>query len=372
MSNRRDFLKKLTLAGVATSSLTQVVNAVSKKKRQKLNLLILGGTGFLGPHTVNAALAQGHQVTLFNRGKTNPHLFPELEKIKGDRNTQDIEKLSGRKFDAVIDTSAYFPRSVKMALNVLKANIKQYLLVSTISVYRDWSVPDMDETSPVGTLQDPSVEKITGETYGPLKALCEKEAERLMPGKVSIIRPGLIVGPGDKTDRFTYWPARVNQGGNILAPGNGKDFIQYIDVRDLAEWMVYCLDSQVTGVYNAQTNGRDITMKQLLDSCVKNINPQAKLTWVDSEFLTDNQVVPWSEMPVWIPAKGEYAGSGTMSSKKAYANGLKQRSMDTVVNDCFQWFSSLPEARQKKLRAGISRDKETKVLNLWKSTQQKS
>ena len=365
MTNRRNFLKNASLTAVAS---TLPFSTLLSAKGKKLNILVLGGTGFLGPHTVKAALAQGHNITLFNRGRTNPALFKDLETIKGDRNTDDIKKLAGRKFDAVIDTSAYYPRSVNMAMEVLKENIDQYLFVSTISVYSSWATKNMDESGAVGTLEDPSTEKVTGETYGPLKALCEQAAEKHMPGKVSVIRPGLIVGPRDKTDRFTYWPVRVAKGGDVLAPGDGSDYIQYIDVRDLGEWMVHCLENKIVGTYNAQSNGADITMKQLLDACVKNINPKANLVWVPTTFLQEQQVTPWQEMPVWIPAEGDYAGAGTLSSAKAYKNGLNERDINVVVKDCYQWFTSLPAERQAKLRAGISVEKESKVLDAWKKS----
>ena len=367
MTNRRNFIKNASLTGavIATLPLSSLVSAGGKK----LNILILGGTGFLGPHTVNAALANGHTVTLFNRGKTNPGLFSQLETIKGDRNTDDVKKLANRKWDAVIDTSAYFPRSVNMALEVLKSNIKQYLFVSTISVYADWSKVGMDENSPTGKIDDPAEEKITGESYGPLKALCEQAAEKHMPGNVSIIRPGLIVGPRDKTDRFTYWPVRIKKGGKILAPGDGNDFIQYIDVRDLSEWMIHCLEHKILGTYNAQSNGADITIGELLKTCVAELNSKAELVWVPTDFLEKHEVAAWQEMPTWIPPKGEYAGSGTMSSKKAYANGLKERPMKKVVRDCYDWFVTLPEERQAKLKAGISAEKEKRVLKAWENHQ---
>ncbi len=363
MPSRRNFIKNasLTAASISTLSLSSLVLSEGKK----LKILVLGGTGFLGPHTVNAAVAQGHTVTLFNRGKTNPNMFPDLEKIKGDRNTDDIKQLAGRKWDVVIDTSAYYPRSVNLAMSALKDNIQQYLLVSTISVYADWSKVGMDETAPVGTLDDPTTETITGTTYGPLKALCEQAAEKHMPGRVTIIRPGLIVGPRDKTDRFTYWPVRIKKGGRVLAPGDGNDFIQIIDVRDLAEWMVYCLNHSIIGVYNAQSNGGDITIKKLLNTCVKELNPSAELVWVDTEFLQQQQVAAWQEMPTWIPPEGDYLGSGTMSSKLAYSNGLKERPLNVIVKDCYDWFASLPKERQAKLRAGISQEKEAKVLKAW-------
>lgn len=366
MTNRRNFLKNASLTAVAASlPISTFLNA----KGKKLNILVLGGTGFLGPHTVNAAIAQGHTITLFNRGKTNPGLFKDLETIKGDRNTDDIKKLAGRKFDAVIDTSAYYPRSVNMAMEVLKDNIGQYLFVSTISVYSSWATKGMDESGEVGKIDDPTTEKVTGATYGPLKALCEQAAEKHMPGRVSVIRPGLIVGPRDKTDRFTYWPARIAKGGDVLAPGDGSDFIQFIDVRDLGEWMIYCSEHQVNGIYNAQSNANDITMKKLLDVCVKTINPKANLIWVPTKFLQEHQVTPWQEMPVWIPPEGDYAGSGSLSSKKAYANGLKERPIKTIVKDCFDWFNTLPKERRSKLRAGISAEKEQKVLTAWKKSQ---
>ncbi|TQV88090.1 SDR family oxidoreductase [Aliikangiella coralliicola] len=371
MSNRRDFIKNATLSSIAAATLplSTVLSANEKNQapRKSLNILIMGGTGFLGPHTVRAALLRGHKVTLFNRGRTNPGLFKQLETIIGDRNTDDVKKLANRKWDAVIDTSAYYPRSINMAMEVLKKNIKQYLFVSTISVYANWPKPGMDESTPVGTIDDPTTEKVTGRTYGPLKALCEKAAEKHMPGNVSVIRPGLIVGPGDKTDRFTYWPIRIRKGGEVLAPGDGSDFIQYIDVRDLGEWMVHCLEHRVTGTYNAQTNGGDITIRQLLEACVNTLNPEAKLVWVPTPFLEKHEVAPWQEMPVWLPAKDNYAGAGSMSSVKAYANGLKQRPIETVVKDCYNWFITLPSSRQTQLRAGLSAEKEAKVLKAWKA-----
>jgi nucleoside-diphosphate-sugar epimerase len=364
---RRNLIKGMALTSLAAVSASN--SSLIMASNRKLKLLVMGGTGFLGPHTVNAALAQGHQVTLFNRGKTNPGMFKQLESIKGDRNTEDINQLSGRYFDAVIDTSAYYPRSINMALEVLKENIKQYLFVSTISVYADWSKPDMDESAPLGSIDDPDTEEVTGETYGPLKALCEQAAEKHMPGRVSIIRPGLIVGPGDKTDRFTYWPVRVKHGGEVLAPGDAQDVIQYVNVGDLSEWMVHCINNQITAVFNAQTNGSDITIGRLLETCVTMLNPETKLTWVPAEFLESHEVAPWQEMPTWLPAKGEYAGAGTMSSQKAYANGLRERPMRETIQDTYDWFASLPEERRLNLRAGISAEKEEKVLKAWHQQQ---
>jgi 2'-hydroxyisoflavone reductase len=359
---RRQFVKNASASAV----LAGVVNQPARAQTKPLQILIMGGTGFVGPHTVNAALAQGHKVTLFNRGKTNPGLFSELETIVGDRNTDQIEKLADRKWDAVIDTSAYYPRSVNSLLDVVKNNIQQYLFVSSISVYQDWSKVGMDETAPLATMDDPTIEEVTGETYGPLKVLCEQAANNQMPDRTILIRPGLIVGPRDKTDRFTYWPVRIKRGGTVLAPSDGSDYIQYIDVRDLADWMVHCLQQHLTGAYNAITSAGDITIKKLLETCVSELNPQTKLEWVNADFLEKHDVRPWQEMTVWIPTRGDYAAAGSMSAKKAYANGLKERSMTDVINDCYNWFVSLPDERQAKLRAGINSAKEETVLAAWR------
>ncbi|MGX5200564.1 NAD-dependent epimerase/dehydratase family protein [Aliikangiella sp. IMCC44632] len=366
MSNRRNFIKLSGLASL-TSSLPWSLNLLAKSPR-RLNILILGGTGFLGPHVVSCALKAGHQVTLFNRGKTNPNLFTQLKTIIGDRNTSDIEKLSGYKWDAVIDTSAYFPRSVNMAMQVLKPNIKQYLLVSTISVYADWSQPGLNEDSALATISDPTLEDITNSTYGALKALCEAAAQKHMPGKVCTIRPGLIVGPRDKTDRFTYWPVRVKQGGEFIAPGTGDDFIQFIDVRDLAEWMLLCLEKNINGTYNAQTQAQDIRMKDLINSCMSELNPKAQPVYIPAEFLAKHQVTPWQEMPVWFPPTGDFAGAGAISTQRAHAKGLTHRPIGQTVKDCYAWFSQLPKQRQSKLRAGISLVKEKRVLSAWKKS----
>ncbi|MCO7223132.1 SDR family oxidoreductase [Pleionea sp. CnH1-48] len=360
---RRQLIQMMAATGAA--SMAYPLIAKPKAKTKPLNILFLGGTGFLGPHTVRYAMSQGHKVTLFNRGKTNPHLFPELEKIKGDRLTDDVKQLKGRRWDAVIDTSAYYPRAVNNVMAAIKGNVGQYALISTISVYKQWDKPGMDESAPVGTIEDETTEKVTGQSYGPLKALCEQAAEAAMPGHVTNIRPGLIVGPGDKTDRFTYWPARVARGGQILAPGDGNSFIQFIDVRDLGRWIVYCLEKKVVGVYNAQSAARHHTMGGLLNTCVKVLNPKAQLVWVPNDFLQQHEVQPWSEMPVWMPSVGDYAGAGTMSSAKAIANGLTETPLKDTLLATQKWFTGLPAERQQKLRAGIKADKETKVIKAW-------
>ena len=369
MANRRQFIKNSLMASVGLTSACHA-KSILPASEKPLNILFMGGTGFLGPHTVKAAIDAGHKVTLFNRGKTKPTLYPELldslPLITGDRKTDDIKQLKDSKWDLVIDTSSYYPRVVDMLLDQIGDNIGQYILISTVSVYANWSQKNMDESAAVGTLADPSTEQVTGESYGPLKALCEQAAQKRLGDRATIIRPGLIVGPGDKTDRFTYWPVRIAKGGDVLCPSEGNDFIQIIDVRDLAEWVIHCGHKKISGVFNAQTNGGDITIGELLTNCRMTLNPKANLVWVPSDFLESQSVAPWGEMPTWLPPQGDYAGAGTMSSEKAYSNGLTQRPLKTIIQDTYDWFSSLPAERQAQVRAGIAADKEAKVLAAWK------
>lgn len=368
MLDRRHFIQAITSIA-AGSALAPLAYA---KSPNPLSILFMGGTGFLGPHAVRVAMARGHKVTLFNRGKTNPTLFKSLPTIRGDRNTDAINQLKGKKFDVVIDTSAYFPRSVRSLLEVTDGNIGHYQLISTISVYQAFNKVGMDESDAVATIDDPTVEKVTGLTYGPLKALCEKVAREKMEKSATIIRPGLIVGPGDKTDRFTYWPVRIQRGGDILAPGTGNDFVQYIDVRDLADWMIHTVEQKVTGTFNAQTQGSELTMKTLLDTGTATLNPKANLQWVSADFLEKQEVAPWSDMPVWMPPTGDYSGMGTMRSDKAHAQGLQHRPLADSFKATAEWFNTLPDERKAKLRAGISADREKEVLKRWQSIKAKS
>ncbi|MFO0974385.1 MAG: NAD-dependent epimerase/dehydratase family protein [Phycisphaerae bacterium] len=332
-----------------------------------LKLLILGGTGFLGPHTVEAARARGHTLTLFNRGKTNPQLFPDIEKLHGNRDG-DLKALQGRTWDAVVDNSGYVPRVVRASAELLARNVRQYVFISTMSVYSDLAKLNQDETAPVGKIADEKFEKITAESYGPLKALCEQAAEKALPGRTLNIRPGLIVGPGDPSDRFTYWPVRVDRGGEVLAPGAAADPVSYIDVRDLAEFIVHAVETGFHGVCNAvgPADGH-ITMGALLAACQAAAPKPATLTWVETEFLAAQSVQAWSDMPVWLPSTGETAGFASYSNRRATQAGLKFRPVEATVRDTLAWFKAQPEARRAKLRAGIDAARETKVLAAWHS-----
>ncbi|MGE0481354.1 MAG: SDR family oxidoreductase [Phycisphaerae bacterium] len=373
-TNRRDFLRLSSaaagyalLAGPGKSLMAQTAAAKASNPKK---ILILGGTSFLGPDIVEAAIGRGHTMTLFNRGKTNPHLFPELEKLHGDRNG-DLKALEGRKWDAVVDTSGYFPRIVKMSAELLRDNAQHYIFISSISAYKDASKPNMDETAPVGTLDDETVEKITGETYGPLKARCEQAAEKAFPGRCTNIRPGLIVGPGDPTDRFTYWPARIARGGEVLAPNSPDDPTQYIDARDLGAWIVQCVEDATCGVFNAVGPKEPFTIGELLASCKRTSKSDATFTWVENSFLEANQVSGWSDLPVWVPRTGDFAGFGTIDNRRAVAKGLRFRPIDETTRDTLKWFNEQPEERRAKLKAGMKAEREKEVLAAWHAHKKK-
>lgn len=375
---RRQFLQTAA-AGTALLGLEALLPAAqtaatSRPADRKLRLLILGGTGFLGPHTVRAALARGHHMTLFNRGKTNPHLFPELEKLRGDRYS-NLDALRGRKWDAVIDTFAYVPHVVEASARLLAEAVRQYVLISSISVYRDFSQVGIDETAPVATVGPEVVARVkthreVGRHYGAFKALCEQTAERCLPGRVTNIRPGLIVGPGDPSDRFTYWPVRVARGGEVLAPGSGNDRVQFIDARDLGAWIITCIERQYVGIYNATGPKQPLPMRELLESCRAVSGSAARFTWVDPAFLEQHNVQPWSDLPVWMPEQGEYRGFGQVSVAKAQAHGLTYRPLAQTIGDTLEWFRAQPPERRQRLRAGLTSEREQELLAAWHATQE--
>ena len=329
-----------------------------------MKILILGGTVFLGRHLVEAALARGHEVTLFNRGQHHPGLFPDVEKLRGDRDG-NLDALRGRRWDAVVDTCGYVPRVVRASADLLAGAVKHYTFISSLSVYADTREPGIDESAPVGKLQDETVEEITGETYGPLKALCEQAAERAMPGRVLNARPGLIVGPHDPTDRFTYWPARVARGGDVLAPGRPDRRIQFIDVRDLSEWIVRAVEHNLTGVYNANGPDDPLSMGQLLETSKRISGSDATFVWGAEHFLIDSGVQPWSEVPLWIPeSDSDAAGFFAFDCRKAITAGLTFRSLEDTVRDTLEWTVSRLEIGD--WRAGLKPEREKELLEAWR------
>lgn len=318
---------------------------------------------FLGRHIVGAALERGHEVTLFNRGKHNPELFPEVEKIRGDRDG-GLGALEGRCWDAVVDTCGYVPRVVRMSAESLRDSVDSYVFISTLSVYADLSVKGLNENSPVGSLEDETVEEVTGETYGPLKALCEKSVEELFPDRAFIPRPGLIVGPHDPTDRFTYWPVRISQGGKVLAPERRSLGIMYIDVRDLSEWIVRMIEERRYGTYNADGPDYELSMERFLECCRDTVGGGAELVWVDDKFLLDKGVAPWSDLPLWLPGE-EAAGMSAFDVSKALEAGLAARPLEETVRDILSWHQTRPKG--EPLKAGISRDRESLLLSSYRN-----
>ncbi|MEO8440428.1 MAG: NAD-dependent epimerase/dehydratase family protein [Spartobacteria bacterium] len=343
------------------------------KAAKPLKILILGGTGFTGPYQVKYALARGHTVTVFNRGKTHPGELPEgVEQLIGDRNGL-LDALKGRKWDVAIDNPAMLPKWVRDAAEILQGNVDRYIFISTISVYGDNSKPGMDESAPLAKYEGADAMKETRDTviaskfalYGPLKALSEKEAEKWFPGKALIIRPGLIVGPGDETDRFSYWPVRIERGGEVLAPGNKSDPVQFIDARDLAEWTIRMAEQGTTGTFNATGPAQPLTIGGMLEGIKDALGSDAKFTWVPADFLEKENVAPWSDMPVWVPPSGEEGGLGAVSIKRALEKGLTFRPLAVTARNTVGLFKGLPKERREKLKAGITPEREAEVLADW-------
>lgn len=326
-----------------------------------MKILVLGGTMFLGPHTVEAALARGHEVTLFNRQKTNADMFPELEKLKGDRNG-DYDALKGRTWDAVIDTHAHLPRWVRLAADALKDSVGQYVFVSTCSVYPMPWRGNVGEDAPVEELAEGvDEEPFAPQNYGALKVLCERAAEERMPGRVTVARPGLIVGPLDPTDRFTYWPVRVARGGEVLAPGKPDSEVQFIDARDLGLFLVKSIEDGHAGVFNTVGFDGRMSMQEMLHGCKTAVNMDCSFTWCDEPFLEEQGVGAWMEMPLWIPSGDEEAGRFDVSS--SIAHGMTFRAPAETMRDTAEWAATRGD--DYRMRAGMAAEKEAKVLAAW-------
>jgi 2'-hydroxyisoflavone reductase len=389
--------------------------AVIPKKR----ILILGGTGFIGPKTIGAAIARGHTVTIFNRGKREKflpleyeveHLYgnrdpekpaddevgPDGKLLRPDASPKGLEQLAGRQWDVVIDNSGFYPRHVAASATLLAPNASQYIYISSISAYDEASTPATggDETTKLATMADPTVEEMGKEyeNYGPLKVLCEQAAEAAFPGRATIVRPGYIVGPGDPTDRFTYWPVRVAGGGDILAPGTPDDPLQWIDVRDLADWLVHLAEQGTPGAFNAVGPPSPAKWGDVLGTCVAASGNKAKLEWVAADWLEKNATEPTDGFPIWIAPSGKYAGFHRWGNDKAERAGLAFRTIDDTVKAILEWFPKEIERRVKvtrelvetakaagkepppqaaadptALRAGPPRDRELALLAAWRA-----
>ena len=384
MFSRRDLLRATAIglaSAACSSSSTGTKPVTTKPPPTPKRILILGGTGFLGPKTVEVAVARGHHVTIFNRGKREkiqaldqqvaPELASKVEHLYGNRDPElpaDDEKgpdgkllrpdgspkglaqLAGKTFDAVIDNSGYFPRHVAASANLLKAS-SQYIFISSISAYDEPSIPPAggNEDTKLATLADPTVETMGDQfqNYGGLKALCEKATHAAFPGKATIVRPGYIVGPGDPTDRFTYWPMRIKQGGDVLAPGAPEDPLQWIDVRDLAEWLVTLVENQTFGDFNAIGPATPARWGDVLQTCVDAAGSGAKLEWISTSFLEANEMGEDGAFPIWTAPVGKYAGFHRWITKRPMEAGLRYRTLKDTVTALLEWY---PKELERRVR----------------------
>jgi 2'-hydroxyisoflavone reductase len=318
-----------------------------------MRLLVLGGTKFLGRHAVDAALADGHDVTIFTRGQTNPELFPDVEHLQGDRDGR-LDALHGRSFDGVVDTSGYVPRVVRQSAELLRDAAQRYVFVSSISVYADFSEP-VRESSPVAELEDPATEEVL-EHYGALKAACERVVEDVYGDRSARVRAGLIVGPYDPTDRFTYWPRRIARGGDVLAPGSPDAPVQFVDARDLARWLVALALHGPGGTFNATGPADPLTFAELLERAKAALGSDANVVWVDEQRVLDAGVQPWTELPLWLPG-AEYAGMARADISRAVDAGLAFRPVEETVADTLAWDRSVPGDRPT-----LSPEREQEIL----------
>lgn len=360
MFTRRDVLKTGVLVG--GSLLAGSLPAASKAKKKPLHLLILGGTGFIGPHLVRLAVARGHQVTIFTRGRKNADLPPGITRLTGDRNGQ-LQALEGKKWDAVVDDSATNPEFVRQSAALLKDAVGRYLFTSSTGVYYPYLKRGLDETTaPHLVVAD---EKDGSETYGVNKATCEKIVADTFGDRGLVVRPGYIVGPGDTSDRFPYWPVRFAKGGEILAPGKKDDPVQFIDVRDLAEFMLLLHEEQRSGVYNATGPAQVMTAPEFYAIAHKTLNKKATLTFIDDyDFLKAHEIeysIPWAMV------QGNEEGMMSIRIEKAKAAGLRFRPPQTTLKDTLAWWPSVPEERRNKPGFAITPEIEAKALADWKA-----
>jgi 2'-hydroxyisoflavone reductase len=362
---RRQVLKASLLGGAAVAAGTAPGVSVSGQSEDAgagpLSILILGGTGFIGPHMVREALRRGHSVELFNRGRTNNALFPDLKLHKGDRDG-GLDALQGGRWDVVIDNSGYVPRHVRDSARLLAPLVRHYLYISTISVYGDFSSP-IDEDTALATIDDESIEEVTGETYGPLKALCENRVlTEVGADRTTVLRPTYICGPGDRTDRFTYWPVRTMRGGEMLWPGTPDDRIQIIDVRDLAIFTIDCVERRTAGIYNTVIPAGSLTMGQLAGDCVAVTAASMQPTWVSPAFIAEQEV----GLPIWTDPNGEMGNLLRVDGRRAAAAGLQTRPPRETARDTVAWWKTLPADRTAAPRAGLAPDREAELLSLWR------
>ncbi len=380
---RRQFLKTVTLAGSAVcigglggpgASPGWGRAWAATPAARRLQVLVLGGTGQTGPHLIADLLGRGHAVTMFNRGRRAPDLFPEVETLIGDRTVErgdglralEAEIAAGRRWDVCIDIWPHIPRIVEHTAALLQGHVGHFMYVSSLSVYADNSQPNADETAPVGEAPDADEKEFDNSLFGPFKAECENRVRRYYPDNHTVFRPGLIVGPRDASFRGGYWPVRVRRGGDILAPGSGADRIQMIDGRDLTAFQVLCMEQGTRGTFNVvgPHPRQPLAMRGYLETCRQVGGADARFVWASAEFLTSQQIGAWMDMPCWVPTDGEYAGFGTRNIDRAVAAGLTLRPLADTVRDTLTWYDDLPEEDRARItaRAGLSAEREQAAL----------
>ncbi|MFZ1376976.1 MAG: SDR family oxidoreductase [Geothrix sp.] len=366
--SRREFIQWSAAATTLAATGLELSAAPAVKPKR---ILILGGTGFLGPATIEIAQARGHQVTMFNRGKTRPDLFPGVARLHGDRDPKKgdgLKELETGTWDAVIDNSGYYPRMVGASAALLAPRAKQYLYISSISAYKEPNPENGTEDAPLASMPDPTLETMgkSYEYYGALKALCEQAAAKAMPGRTAIIRPGYIVGPDDPTGRFTYWPVRFDKGGEIAVPGAPTDPVQIIDVRDLAAWLVHLVEQGTTGAFNACGPEKKLPWGDLIAACQKAGNPSAKPVWIPAEFVVKQEGV---DFPIWAPYVGETKGFSTWRNDRAVKAGLTFRPASETVKDTLAWYKTQEKVEKGRNKlAGPAADAEAKFIAAWRES----
>jgi 2'-hydroxyisoflavone reductase len=330
---------------------------------RRLRILILGGTGFIGPHQVRQALARGHEVTLFNRGRTAPDLFPDVETLIGDRDG-NLDALRGREWDVAIDNSATLPRWVRLSTELLAGSVGQYAYVSSTGVFYPYLTTGIPEDGPIGTIPNPTTEVIDNDTYGALKALSEEVARAAFPSGHLVIRPTYIVGPGDRSDRFTYWPVRIDRGGEVLLPGAPEDPVQYIDVRDLTAFMLDLIERGASGTYNIAGPEGALSMAELMHGIRAVTTSVVRFTWVDADFLAAHGI---TDLTFWEPARGKTLGMMSIDARKAFGAGLRVRPLADTARDTLEWFRTLDYARQARVRSGLTPEREVELLAAYRA-----
>jgi len=367
---RRDLLKATSAAALLLPRSARAPLA----SRRPLKILFIGGTGFIGPHMVRRALERGHTVTLFNRGRTNPGLFPNVEKLIGNRDG-GLGVLKGRSWDAVVDTSGYVPRVCRDSAQLLKDNVRRYLFISTGDVYASFSQPGIDENAPLDKYDGPPSDD-AAHHYGGFKVLCEKEVMDAYADRYTILRPGWIIGAGDNNEISAYWPVRINRGGEVLAPGDPNDPTQIIDAHDLGKFVIKALEENINGIFNTVGPAGKLTWAEFLYGVRAVTSADVRFTWVSADFLAEQGVLPWTHLPIWWPPRDDYKqppmfepggkGFAQIDGRKAIAAGLTFRPLAETAVDIIKEFESRGEAWDaKQRRFGLSTQREAEVLAAW-------